>query len=55
VEEASIDFPMCACKQVTPTQIREAEKSLKIMEGMIEAMTPGLFFHILFVITAFDI
>ncbi|KAJ6924103.1 hypothetical protein NC652_017416 [Populus alba x Populus x berolinensis] len=31
---------MCACKQVTPAQIREAEKSLKIMEGMIEAMTP---------------
>lgn len=30
-------------KQVTPAQIREAEKSLKIMEGMIEAMTPGVF------------
>lgn len=29
-------------KQVTPAQIREAEKSLKIMEGMIEAMTPGV-------------
>ncbi|KAJ6994449.1 signal recognition particle 54 kDa protein [Populus alba x Populus x berolinensis] len=41
--------------KVTPAQIREAEKSLKIMEGMIEAMTPGLFFHVLFVITAFDI
>ncbi|KAL2900177.1 Signal recognition particle 54 kDa protein chloroplastic [Bienertia sinuspersici] len=26
--------------KVTPAQIREAEKSLKIMEGMIEAMTP---------------
>lgn len=29
-------------QQVTPAQIREAEKSLKIMEVMIEAMTPGL-------------
>ncbi|KAJ4840807.1 hypothetical protein Tsubulata_015065 [Turnera subulata] len=26
--------------KITPAQIREAEKSLKIMEGMIEAMTP---------------
>ncbi|KAF5750523.1 Chloroplast signal recognition particle 54 kDa subunit [Tripterygium wilfordii] len=26
--------------KVTPAQVREAEKSLKIMEGMIEAMTP---------------
>ncbi|KAK9289753.1 hypothetical protein L1049_007912 [Liquidambar formosana] len=29
--------------KITPAQIREAEKSLKIMEAMIEAMTPGLF------------
>ena len=29
-------------EQVTPAQIREAEKNLKIMEAMIEAMTPGL-------------
>lgn len=28
-------------KQVTPAQIREAEKSLKIMESMIDVMTPG--------------
>ncbi|CAM8933694.1 unnamed protein product [Rhodiola kirilowii] len=26
--------------KVTPAQVRDAEKSLKIMEGMIEAMTP---------------
>ncbi|XAR69755.1 Signal-recognition-particle GTPase [Bertholletia excelsa] len=26
--------------KITPTQVREAEKSLKIMEAMIEAMTP---------------
>lgn len=26
--------------KVTPAQVREAEKSLKMMEGMIEAMTP---------------
>ena len=31
-------------KQVTPAQVREAEKNLKLMEGMIEAMTPGLLF-----------
>jgi hypothetical protein len=36
------------CNQVTPAQIREAEKSLKIMEGMIEAMTPGLFISLLY-------
>ncbi|CAK9145926.1 unnamed protein product [Ilex paraguariensis] len=29
--------------KVTPSQIREAEKSSKIMEAMIEAMTPGCF------------
>ncbi|XP_021621164.1 signal recognition particle 54 kDa protein, chloroplastic isoform X2 [Manihot esculenta] len=29
--------------KITPAQIREAEKSLKIMEAMIEAMTPGIF------------
>ena len=29
--------------KVSPAQIREAEKSLVIMEAMIEAMTPGLF------------
>lgn len=34
---------VCLCEQVTPAQIREAEKSLLIMEAMIEAMTPGLF------------
>lgn len=34
------------CKQVTPAQVREAEKSLKIMEVMIEAMTPGLSFFL---------
>lgn len=28
-------------KQVTPAQIREAEKNLQVMESMIEAMTPG--------------
>lgn len=27
--------------KVSPAQIREAEKSLIIMEAMIEAMTPG--------------
>ncbi|PSS23586.1 Signal recognition particle, SRP54 subunit protein [Actinidia chinensis var. chinensis] len=26
--------------KITPAQVREAEKSLKLMEGMIEAMTP---------------
>lgn len=29
--------------KVTPAQIREAEKSLQIMEKMIEVMTPGLY------------
>lgn len=43
-----VDSLICVCKQVTPAQIREAEKSLKMMEGMIEAMTPGLFFSLLF-------
>lgn len=33
-----------ACIQVTPAQIRDAEKNLLNMEAMIEAMTPGLFF-----------
>lgn len=28
-------------KQVTPSQIRDAEKNLQLMESMIEAMTPG--------------
>ena len=32
--------------QVTPAQIRDAEKNLKMMESMIEAMTPGLFFSL---------
>ncbi|KAI7734071.1 hypothetical protein M8C21_014619 [Ambrosia artemisiifolia] len=27
--------------KVTPAQIREAEKSLQIMEAMIDVMTPG--------------
>lgn len=43
-----INSPICVCKQVTPAQIREAEKSLKMMEGMIEAMTPGLLFSLPF-------
>ena len=43
-----INSPLCVCKQVTPAQVREAEKSLKMMEGMIEAMTPGHFFSLLF-------
>lgn len=30
--------------QVTPSQIRDAEKNLQNMEAMIEAMTPGPFF-----------
>lgn len=29
-------------EKVTPAQIREAEKSLKLMESMIEVMTPGM-------------
>lgn len=29
--------------QVTPSQIRDAEKNLQNMEAMIEAMTPGPF------------
>jgi hypothetical protein len=33
-----------ACLQVTPAQIREAERNLEIMEVIIEAMTPGCFF-----------
>jgi len=33
-----------ACLQVTPAQIREAEKNLQNMEVIIEAMTPGCFF-----------
>ena len=41
---------MPLCRQVTPAQVREAEKSLKIMEGMIEAMTPGLFFSLIFIV-----
>ncbi|KAJ6303772.1 hypothetical protein OIU77_017615 [Salix suchowensis] len=32
--------------KVTPAQIREAEKNLKIMEAMIEVMTPGIFFYL---------
>lgn len=31
--------------KVTPAQIREAEKSLQIMEAMIEVMTPGSFLY----------
>lgn len=31
-------------KQVSPAQIREAEKNLKLMESMIEVMTEGYFF-----------
>jgi hypothetical protein len=42
------------CNQVTPAQIREAEKSLKIMEAMIEAMTPGLFISLLLIESIFD-
>lgn len=38
-----LNLLVCFCEQVTPAQIREAEKSLLIMEAMIEAMTPGLF------------
>lgn len=38
-----LNLLVCLCEQVTPAQIREAEKSLLIMEAMIEAMTPGLF------------
>lgn len=34
-------------KQITPAQIRDAEKNLKMMESMIEAMTPGLLFSLL--------
>ena len=45
---------LCVCNQVTPAQIREAEKSLKIMEAMIEAMTPGLFISLLFIESIFD-
>jgi len=42
-------FPLTSLwKQITPAQIREAEKSLKIMEAMIEAMTPGYFLSNLF-------
>lgn len=44
----------CVCNQVTPAQIREAEKSLKIMEAMIEAMTPGLFISLLLIESIFD-
>lgn len=32
-------------KQVTPAQIREAEKNLKNMEVIIEAMTPGILLY----------
>jgi len=35
--------PLFIGEQVTPAQIREAEKSLKIMESMINVMTPGNF------------
>lgn len=49
MEEASANFPICACKQVTPAQVRQAEKNLKMMEAMIEVMTPGIFFYLIFV------
>lgn len=29
--------------KVTPAQIREAEKSLEVMESMINVMTPGMY------------
>lgn len=37
--------------KVSPAQIRDAEKSLVVMEAMIEAMTPGfvLFFHFILI------
>lgn len=38
--------------KVSPAQIREAEKSLVIMEAMIEAMTPGF---VLFLISYYAI
>ncbi|KHG26552.1 Signal recognition particle 54 kDa protein, chloroplastic [Gossypium arboreum] len=36
--------------KVTPAQVREAEKNLKLMEAMIEAMTPGtaMYNHIMY-------
>lgn len=34
-------FHILCLEKVTPAQIREAEKSLKIMEAMINVMTPG--------------
>lgn len=45
-----INSPLCVFKQITPAQVREAEKSLKIMEAMIEAMTPGIFFFSIIII-----
>ncbi|KAJ6316373.1 hypothetical protein OIU78_019625 [Salix suchowensis] len=32
--------------KVSPPQIREPEKNLKIMEAMIEVMTPDIFFYL---------
>lgn len=29
-------------EQITPQQVREAEKSLRIMESMIQSMTPSM-------------
>lgn len=62
-EKYNTFYSLYYLNQVTPAQIREAEKSLKIMEGMIEAMTPGGFplkisffdylFHLFWVFTTF--
>lgn len=44
-DKTATNFHVSCFKKVTPSQIREAEKNLKIMESMINVMTPGRYFQ----------